>query len=308
MPASTSVAKLPAHRADQNRLFAHCGGRSYTPAVPLHHRRGLFAGEIRMSQLAVAEPIELNIDHLITEDDQPVDNWYSEKQQRLLTEALFTSWHAPLDENGQPRKFVALANVGMFYAINRPPFVPDMFLSLDVEPPPEFSEKRHRSYFHWEFGKMPEVVVEVVSNREGGEDTLKLREYARLGIDYYIIHDPFQMLSQEALRVYEIGFRRYRRRPDFNLPTVGLSLTLWRGVYEGVTETWLRWCDAQGNLILTGAEAKSLEATRADLSEAQTKIAEERASEAEERASEAEERAAKLAAKLRELGIDPSQL
>jgi Uma2 family endonuclease len=241
----------------------------------------------------VAEQLELDISHLVTEDDQPVDNWYSEKQQRLLTEALYTSWRAPLDETKQPRKFVALANVGMFYSLNRPPFVPDMFLSLDVEPPPEFQEKRHRSYFFWEVGKAPEVVVEIVSNREGGEDTLKLREYAKLGIDYYVIHDPFQYLSQDVLRVYEIGFRRYRQRPDFKLPEVGLSLTLWHGEYEGVTDTWLRWCDSNGKLIPTGAEAKALETKRAE--------------QAEERAMEAEERATRLAAKLRELGVDPEK-
>jgi Uma2 family endonuclease len=260
-----------------------------------------------MSNLMVAEQIELNIDHLVTEDDQPVDNWYSEKLQRLLTSPLYLSWHAPLDEAGQPRKFVALANVGMFYALHRPPFVPDMFLSLDVEPPPEFSEKRHRSYFFWEMGKAPEVVVEIVSNREGGEDTLKLREYAKLGIDYYVIHDPFRYLSQEELRVYEIGFRRYRRRPDFNLPTVGLSLKLWRGAYEGVTDVWLRWCDSAGNLVLTGAEAKELETVRAEQAEQHAAEAEERVVEAEGRAVEAEGRAASLAARLRALGVDPDK-
>ena len=44
-----------------------------------------------------ALPVELhpNIDHIVTEDDTPVDNVFSEKQQRLLTEALYASWSGP---------------------------------------------------------------------------------------------------------------------------------------------------------------------------------------------------------------------
>jgi len=38
------------------------------------------------------------------------------------------------------------------------------------------------------------------------------------------------------------------------LPDLGLSLTLWQGVFEGHQDTWLRWCDAEGRLIPTGEE------------------------------------------------------
>ena len=38
----------------------------------------------------LAVPLELRpvVDHLVTEDDTPVDNVFSEKQMRLLTEPL----------------------------------------------------------------------------------------------------------------------------------------------------------------------------------------------------------------------------
>jgi hypothetical protein len=51
-------------------------------------------------------PVELlpNVDHLVTEDETPVDNVFSKKQQRLLTEPLYSSWSP-----GRP--FVAMANV-----------------------------------------------------------------------------------------------------------------------------------------------------------------------------------------------------
>ena len=38
------------------------------------------------------------------------------------------------------------------------------------------------------------------------------------------------------------------------LSEVGLGVRLWRGVYEGLIETWLRWHDQAGSVIPTGAE------------------------------------------------------
>jgi len=47
---------------------------------------------------------------LVTEDDTPVDNIFSERQQRLLTEPLYATAQFP----GGERPFIALANVGLF--------------------------------------------------------------------------------------------------------------------------------------------------------------------------------------------------
>lgn len=35
------------------------------------------------------------VDHLVTEDDTPVDNIFSERQQHLLVEPLHSSWAGP---------------------------------------------------------------------------------------------------------------------------------------------------------------------------------------------------------------------
>lgn len=101
-----------------------------------------------MSEFIDATP---DIEAIITEDDNPLINLPSEKQQRLLTETLYISWVGPGDE----RPFLAAANVGVFYLARRPAVVPDMFLSLDVEVPEDWWEREHRSYFLWEFGKPP---------------------------------------------------------------------------------------------------------------------------------------------------------
>ena len=66
------------------------------------------------------------VEHIVTEDDEPVDNLYSEKQQRLLTEPLYSSWSPPAGQadTAVPRPFLAAANVGLFAAVSRPPLVP----------------------------------------------------------------------------------------------------------------------------------------------------------------------------------------
>lgn len=261
------------------------------------------------------EPINLEIDHLITEDDTPVDNIPSAKTQRGLLNPLH-------DTDYLPRPFLADCNVGIFISRYRPPLAPDMFISLGVEVAADWWAKENRSYFIWEFGKPPDVVVEIVSNKVGGETTTKMTDYAEMGVKYYVIYDPQLLLLEKELVVYELYAGRYQPRPDYRLPNVGLSLTLWEGVFEGKQATWLRWCDMFGTLLLNGAEQAEQErllikqvraqAERAeDLAEEERKRAEEAQAQVEQeraRATKAEREAQQLAAKLRELGIDPASL
>jgi Uma2 family endonuclease len=252
---------------------------------------------------------ELDISHLVIEDDTPVDNFQSEVQQRLLVEPLYSS-------KALPSPFLAAANVGLFYKINGDPVVPDMLLSVGVQRAEDLSQRRHRSYFVWEFGKVPDVCIEIVSNQEGDEVSLSQRSqqkgktvgkqdiYAQIGIPYYVVFDPFQQIQGEhemngaLLRVWAITAGRYAELTSPEgitatgqsiwLETVGLGLTLWEGTFEEeVSRLWLRWCDAQGQMIPTGAEGQEIERQRAEIER---------------------QRADRLAAKLQELGIDPGQV
>jgi Uma2 family endonuclease len=264
------------------------------------------------------------VEHLVTEDDTPVDNIFSEKQQRLLTESLYTSWSGP----GEERPFLVLANVGLFFAVGQPPLVPDVLLSLDVRVPANVWPKANRSYFVWMYGKPPDVVIEVVSNRQGGEDSHKLATYAWIGIPYYVIFDPEQQLSEQVLRVYALHVGEYQLQSDAWFGKAALGLTLWQGTYEELEATWLRWCAQDGTLIPTGAERSARAEQQAAAERHQREQAEERAAQAEQqtaqertvreqaeqRASQAEQQATeerrqreRLAARLRELGIDPDQ-
>lgn len=165
-------------------------------------------------------------------------------------------------------------------------------LSVDVAVAEDLTEKQNRSYFVWELGKPPEVVVEIVCNREGGELGERLRRYRRMRVSYYIVFDPLHALGEPVLRSFETRGDLYVavERPWFE--SIGLGLIEWDGVFEGLQGRWLRWCTRDGRVVPTGAE-------RAEAAEARAGIAEARAGTAEARAE-------RLAVRLRELGIDPT--
>jgi Uma2 family endonuclease len=216
---------------------------------------------------------------LVTEDDTPVDNFASAKQQRLLVSSLYSSL--------QKQPFLAAANVGVYYTDLKPAIVPDVFLSLNAQVPQNWWEKHNRCYMVWRFGKPPEVAIEVVSNKVGDELGEKLRIYEHMRASYYIVYDPTNQISEETLRIYELRGMRYYQTSETWLEQVGLGLTLWEGEFEARQDSWLRWCYQDGTILPTG---------------------DERAQNAEQRAQTAEQRAAQLAEKLREMGINPDTL
>ena len=207
----------------------------------------------------------------------------------------------------------------------------------DLEP------KRNRSYFIWEFGKAPEAVIEIVSNKEGDEATDKMLKYAQIGILYYAIYDPGQKVQAETLRVFVLRDKSYVPCPAEWLPVLNLGLTLWHGQFENTEDVWLRWCDREGNVIPTGAERAEvayqraelerqraeqanqraeLERQRAEQERQQAELERQRAEQANQRAEQerqhaelerqraeqADQRAERLAAQLRELGVEPDEV
>jgi Uma2 family endonuclease len=279
---------------------------------------------------------ELDISHLVIEDDTPVDNFQSEEQQRLLVEPLYSS-------KVLVSPFLVAANVGVFYKLKGDPIVPDVLLSLGVQRPENYSERRNRSYFVWEFGKVPDVCIEVVSNSEGDELTLSPKSqqkgkkttkkdiYAQIGVNYYVVFDPLRQIQGKdemngaILRVWMISPVGYgeltpveeitRVEQSVWLQGIGLGLTLWEGEFEEeVRRLWLRWCDREGQVIPTGAEAKEIEQQRAEAERQRAEAERQRAEAERQRAEQAESqleaerrRVEQLSARLRAMGIDPNQ-
>jgi len=244
-----------------------------------------------------------DVSTLVTEDDTPVDSIFAERQMDLLKECLYTGWTGP----GDGRSFVAMSNVAFYFALRQPPLVPDVLVSLDVQAPEDVWMKEHRSYFLWEYGKPPDVVVEIVSNRIGGELTHKLVEYARLGVVYYVVYDPYHHLGPQALRIFTRQGPGFGEMVDAWLPGMGLGFVVWKGEYQGIWAPYLRWRDGNGHLLASAEEAAVL--ARQHAMEAQAAVDQERARAEQERARADQERARadQLAAKLRSLGVDPDQ-
>lgn len=230
----------------------------------------------------MAEPAEdlvvsyLDVSHLTTEDDEPVENFFQERQMAILTEALRVSW-----EEGRP--FVSGADIGVFSRIDQEAIVPDVLLSTGVEIPGDGHAKEHRSYYLWNFGKPPDIVIEIVSNKKGGEDTRKLEQYARIKVPYYVIYDPEHHLSSRRLRIFQMSGASYIEKVDSVFPEVGLSLVEWEGHFDGLTCVWLRWATLGGKLLAVGTEER-------------------------DRAEQERERAERLAEKLKSMGVDPGEL
>jgi Uma2 family endonuclease len=237
--------------------------------------------------LETVPEIKIDYEALVTEDHQPVDRIYLEKLYRLLTRPLYASWPGP----GADRSFLVLVNVGWFYQRKTPAVVPDCLLSLDVTCPENLQVKEGHSYYQWDMGKQPDVVIEAVSDRTGGEETHKKALYARLGVPHYAVYDPKNFLSSDTLRTYELVGGKYVLSDPGPWSQVGLGLRLWQGKFEGHEDVWLRWCDANGEIIPTGEE--------------RARQADERARQADERARQADERIAALDAELRLLKNKP---
>ena len=242
---------------------------------------------------------ELDVDweKIITEDDEPVDN--------LLTLRHMELWNACMADWDPGRQFIAASNNGLFRDPYVPPIVPDFYLSMDVGPPVDLElrpkDKSNRSYFVWIYGKPPDLVLELVSDKRGEELGRRKSECATMGVPYYVIYDPAHYIQSDALVCYEFIDGQYQQMTNARFPLLKLQLVEWEGVFHGHHNVWLRFADLDGELLPLGAERAELERQRAN---EQTK----RANEQSKRADEQTQRAEVLAAKLRELGVDPGEL
>ncbi len=246
-----------------------------------------------------------DIAHLVIEDDEPVDNIFTEKQERLLTTPLYASWE-PVGKDGSTRRsFEVFANVGLFHTPREQAIVPDVMLSLDVKTRNDLSVRKNRTYFVWEFGKVPDVVVEIVSNDEGGELDTKMRRYRQMRIPYYVVYDPDHELSPNTLLSYELRGDLYIPLRRHYFEAVGLGVVEWTGVHENLETTWLRWCTKDGQLVPTSEERAKVEEQRANDAAKRAKAADKEKKAADKRAEDADKRAERYAAKLRAAGIDP---
>ncbi len=203
-----------------------------------------------------------------------------------------------LDETFRPANYatheiLTASDLNLYYDLRHPLWYkrPDWYTVLGI--PRLYEGKDLRlSYVMWQEGISPAIVLEFLSPGTEKEDLgkslrtvdqppTKWQVYEQiLRVPYYVVFDRYT----DALRVFVLQAQQYVEQtliePRFWIPTLEIGLGLWQGSYQNVTRQWLRWYDATNEWIPTLAEQAEQERQKSD----------------------------RMAAKLRELGIDPNQI
>ncbi len=228
--------------------------------------------------------------------DEPVENNF----QPLLAAALRES----LELAGLILESVLIAaNFGICATVNEKTVVkaPDWVYIPSVKPLP-LGEIR-RSYTPCTEGDRPSIAIEFISASDGGEYSFnphypygKWYFYEQiLTVPTYAIFHP----QLQVLEVYRLVDGRYQpASPDENqrvwIEEIGLFLGTWNGRKADFEGCWLRWWDEAGNLLLWGGE----------LLQQERQLAEQE----RERAEQVEQKNLRLAAKLKEMGIETEEI
>ena len=113
-----------------------------------------------------------------------VNSFMKEKQQRLPTTVFHSGAEIPINV-----PFIAAAKVPLLSHVRDSGTVPDVFLSLNIIGTQEWWKRNIRYYLFWEFGKSPDIAIEIVSMTPDNELGSKLTDYARLRVPYYVVYD-----------------------------------------------------------------------------------------------------------------------
>ena len=277
------------------------------------------------------------MEELPYQDGKPVDSEVQRLIANLLKSILAYIWANRND-------WFFGVDMGWYYSPEENAIAPDGFLCLGVER--IRGENLRLSYVTWEEnGVIPSLVIEVVSKTPGGEYKKKKRKYAQYGVLYYVIYAPLRV-RKPKLTLYRLnreGKYELQEENPMWMPEIGLGIGTEVGTFQGITREWLYWYEEQGNRYSTLEEAKQqaefqrqqaefqrqqaefqrqqeqearlqAEAQRQQEQEARLQAEAQRQEEqearlqAEQQAELQRQQTEKLAARLRELGIDPDQL
>ncbi|MFM7447136.1 MAG: Uma2 family endonuclease [Leptolyngbyaceae cyanobacterium] len=260
---------------------------------------------------------------VVTWEPLPADYFLSDEPVDNLTQPLLA---AALREILELLGFITPAmiiatNFGICATVNGKTVVkaPDWVYVPAVLP--LAANQTRRSYTPQAEGAMPALVMEFLSETDGGEYSMNPNNpygkwwfYERvLQVPIYVIFRP----ETGDLELYHLVSGRYEQQPanpdlQFWIEPINLFLGVWQGTKADRTGYWLRWWDQQGNLLPWGTEQVEQERQRAEQerqrAEQESQRAEQESQRAEQESQRAEQerqRAEALVAQLRSLGIEP---
>jgi Uma2 family endonuclease len=228
--------------------------------------------------------------------DEPTLETYLHLQQMiLLIKCLDWLWR---DKND----YFATGNLTIYYSPVQSKSSdfrgPDFFVVLNTE------RKARKSWVVWEEnGKYPNVIIELLSESTANIDrTEKKRIYQDIfQTGNYFWFDPNSL----ELAGFRLTGQQYQPiEPTSQGWLWSHELELYLGVYERK----LRFFTAEGRLVPTPEEAATSERLEKELAQQQAQRERLEKELAQQQAQRERQQAEKLAAKLRELGIDPDSL
>jgi Uma2 family endonuclease len=174
-----------------------------------------------------------------------------------------------------------------------------------------------RSYTPNLEGEIPKIVMEFISETEGGEYSInphypfgKWHFYEQiLQIPLYIIFHP----QTAELDVYHLKSGQYElQKPNENnlywLEEIGLFLGVWQGQKAEVYANWLRWWNQDQKLLLWGTELLAKEREILKQEKQRTQEEKQRADQAELLLQQEKIAKEKLLNKLQEIGVNLNDL
>lgn len=214
------------------------------------------------------------------------------------------------------RQVYVSGNLFIYYQEGNPQAVvsPDVFVIFGV------SNRQRRSYKSWqEGGKLPNFVLEITSFSTRKQDEVeKPNLYARLGVQECFQYDPTADYLQPQLKGrclrdgnYEPLVMEYteEQTPFIHSAVLGLDLQLQTPGDQGLgvvpLPKELRFYDPQTGMKLLNRQ--EVEQAR-DLAQQERDLAQQERDLAQQERDLAQQRAEQLAARLRELGVDPNLL
>lgn len=176
-------------------------------------------------------------------------------------------------------EYFTASDLNLYYDVKHPLWHkrPDWFLVVDVPRLYEGHDFRS-SYVIWQEGQSPQIVVEFLSPGTEREDLGrfypekspsrskritrpyppgKLEVYEEyLRVPHYIVYSRYT----QQLYYFKLVGGHYEEQvlqpqnPHLWLDDLGVGLGIWEGSFDEVSAHWLRWCDDQGNWLLTDTE------------------------------------------------------